>query len=87
MNLPGSYQVGINAKLLQQYPLWRFAPHPEWVTPRGTTLLGAPQGGERTRSKGNILYWRRSHDAVGGRVEGRQWELASAPCRVRLQHF
>ena len=39
MNLPGSYQVGLNAKLLRQYPWWRFQPHPEWVTPRGTTLL------------------------------------------------
>jgi hypothetical protein len=39
MNYPGSYQVGLGAKLLQQYPWWRFEPHPEWVTPRGTTLL------------------------------------------------
>jgi hypothetical protein len=39
MNLPGSYQVGLGAKLLRQYPWWRMAPHPEWVTPRGTTLL------------------------------------------------
>ena len=39
MNLPGSYQVGMGAKLLRKYPWWRFAPHPEWVTPRGTTLL------------------------------------------------
>jgi hypothetical protein len=39
MNLPGSYQVGLGAKLLRQYAWWRFAPHPEWVTPHGTTLL------------------------------------------------
>lgn len=39
MNLPGSYQVGLGAKLLRQYPWWRFEPHPEWVAPRGTTLL------------------------------------------------
>jgi len=39
MNLPGSYQIGLGAKLLRQYPWWRFQPHPEWVTPRGTTLL------------------------------------------------
>jgi len=39
MNLPGSYQVGLSAKLLKQYSWWRFAPHPEWVTPHGTTLL------------------------------------------------
>ncbi|MBI4165926.1 MAG: DUF4038 domain-containing protein, partial [Acidobacteria bacterium] len=39
MNLPGSYQDGINSKLLRQYEWWRFVPHPEWVMPRGTTLL------------------------------------------------
>lgn len=39
MNLPGSYQVGLGAKLLRRYQWWRFEPHPEWVTPRGTTLL------------------------------------------------
>jgi len=39
MAMPGSYQVGLGAKLLQQYPWWRFEPHPEWVSPRGTTLL------------------------------------------------
>ena len=39
MNLPGSYQVGLGAKLLRQYPWWRFEPHPEWVAPHGTTLL------------------------------------------------
>ena len=44
MNLPGSYQVGLSAKLLQQFPWWQFAPHPEWVTPRGTTLLEPHSG-------------------------------------------
>jgi hypothetical protein len=39
MNFPGSAQVGLNAKLLQRYPWYRFTPHPEWVVPRGTTLL------------------------------------------------
>lgn len=42
MRLPGSYQVGLGAKLLRQYPWWDFSPHPEWVTPHGTTLLGSP---------------------------------------------
>jgi hypothetical protein len=40
MQLPGSYQIGLGAKLLRRYPWWEFKPHPEWVTPRGTTLLG-----------------------------------------------
>jgi len=39
MVLPGSYQVGIGAKLLREYPWWRFEPHPEWVAPRGVTML------------------------------------------------
>jgi hypothetical protein len=39
MELPGSYQIGLGAKLLKSYPWWRFAPHPEWVSPHGTTLL------------------------------------------------
>jgi hypothetical protein len=39
MDLPGSYEISLGAKLLQQYPWWQFEPHPEWVTPRGTTLL------------------------------------------------
>lgn len=46
MNLPGSYQVGLSAKLLRQYPWWQFTPHPEWVTPRGTTLLEPHSGHE-----------------------------------------
>ncbi|MBI4166276.1 MAG: DUF4038 domain-containing protein [Acidobacteria bacterium] len=39
MILPGSYQIGLGAKLLRQYPWHRFTPHPEWVVPRGTTLF------------------------------------------------
>jgi Protein of unknown function (DUF4038)/Domain of unknown function (DUF5060) len=39
VDLPGSYQISLGAKLLRQYPWWQFEPHPEWVTPRGTTLL------------------------------------------------
>jgi hypothetical protein len=39
MGLPGSYQIGLGAKLLETLPWWQFEPHPDWVTPRGTTLL------------------------------------------------
>lgn len=46
MNLPGSYQIGLSGKLLQQYPWWQFTPHPEWVIPRGTTLLDPHEGKE-----------------------------------------
>lgn len=44
MNLPGSYQIGLGAKLLQRHRWWKLEPHPDWVTPRGTTLL-EPRGG------------------------------------------
>ena len=39
MSLPGSYEVGVGAKFLAGTSWWRIAPHPEWVTPHGTTLL------------------------------------------------
>lgn len=39
MHYPGSYQVGFGAQLLKELPWWQFSPHPNWVTPRGTTLL------------------------------------------------
>jgi hypothetical protein len=39
MQRPGSTQVGINARLLRQFPWQRFTPHPEWITPRGKTLF------------------------------------------------
>jgi hypothetical protein len=31
MNYPGSAQLGLNKKLLEAYPWWRFEPHPEWA--------------------------------------------------------
>jgi hypothetical protein len=39
MNRPGSAQVGLNANLLRQHDWWQLVPHPEWIEPRGTTLL------------------------------------------------
>ena len=39
MQLPGSAQLGLAKKLLEEYPWWRFEPHPEWVEPHSTTLL------------------------------------------------
>jgi hypothetical protein len=49
MDLPGAYQISLGARLLKQHPWWQFAPHPEWVAPRGTTLL-EPRS-ERTGSE------------------------------------
>jgi hypothetical protein len=39
MKLPGSTQVGLGKKLLEEYQWWRFEPHPEWVEPHSTALL------------------------------------------------
>ena len=39
LQLPGAYQTSLGANLLKQYAWHRFAPHPEWITPAGTTLL------------------------------------------------
>jgi len=39
MHFPGAAQVAMGASLLKNYPWWKMVPHPEWVTPRGTTLL------------------------------------------------
>ena len=33
MNYPGSTQLGLGKKLLEQYPWSRFEPHPEWAEP------------------------------------------------------
>jgi Protein of unknown function (DUF4038)/Domain of unknown function (DUF5060) len=46
MNLPGSHDVSLSAKFLQQFPWWQLSPHPEWVTPGGTTLLEPHRGRE-----------------------------------------
>lgn len=41
MNFPGSTQLGLGKKLLEQYPWWRFAPHPEWAE-RDSFAAGIP---------------------------------------------
>ena len=39
MHLPGSQQVGLGKKLLEQYPWQRFQPHPEWAAFADGSLL------------------------------------------------
>lgn len=41
MDFPGATQVGMGRKLLEQYPWWRFEPHPEW-TDQGCFAAGIP---------------------------------------------
>jgi len=52
MNYPGSTQLGIGKKLLEQYPWSRFEPHPEWAPgcfaagiPGGTRIIYLPKKG------------------------------------------
>ena len=40
INYPGSTQLGLGKKLLEQYPWWRFEPHPEWAP--GCFAAGIP---------------------------------------------
>lgn len=54
MHLPGSSQLGMAANLLRRYRWWEIAPHPEWVTPRGTTLL-EPRSGTSTSFRTTLL--------------------------------
>ena len=41
MNYPGSTQLGLGKRLLEQYPWSRFKPHPEWVE-AGSFAAGIP---------------------------------------------
>lgn len=78
MNLPGSYQVGLDAKLLRQYPWWHFEPHPEWVTPRGTTLL-EPRG----QVDGSDLLGSWSHEeALEGDFPQGEWKARNGNFRL-----
>ena len=36
MHYPGCAQIARGKKLLEEYPWWRFEPHPEWVEPRSS---------------------------------------------------
>jgi hypothetical protein len=41
MNFPGSTQLGLGKRLLEQYPWAQFEPHPEWTEP-GSYAAGIP---------------------------------------------
>jgi hypothetical protein len=85
MELPGSRQLGLGKKLLEEYPWWRFEPHPEWVEPHGTALLEPHAETPPSNSDKAMEQWR----AVGGR--GDLPYAAGIPGKVRMvyipQHF
>lgn len=68
MNLPGSYQLGIGSKLLREYEWWRFVPRPDWIIPRGTTMLEARNDDDRNKFHANLKSewgdWMRSGEPV-----------------------
>jgi len=41
MNYPGATQIGLGKKLLEEYPWYRFEPHPEWAE-AGSFAAGIP---------------------------------------------
>jgi hypothetical protein len=73
MQLPGSTQLGLARKLLEEYPWWQLEPHPEWVDPHSTTLE---------------IEWT-SESALGKEFESRdgRWDLPYAsgiPGEIRI---
>lgn len=83
MDLPGAYQISLGAKQLQQYSWWQFAPHPEWVAPRGTTLLEP-----RSERKGSELG---SFDSIlteaSPQVSGSAWSYPAGEWRAKNGNF
>ncbi|HVM46475.1 MAG TPA: DUF4038 domain-containing protein [Candidatus Acidoferrum sp.] len=67
MNLPGSRQVGLGKKLLEQYPWQVFKPHPGWaafaeqapLTLRGSQWIWLPQGNPAQDAPAGKAFFRR----------------------------
>ncbi len=68
MNLPGSRQVGLGKKLLEQYPWQDFKPHPEWasfasesrVSLDGCSWIWFPEGDPAKDAPAAKRYFRRT---------------------------
>ena len=83
MSLPGSYQLGLGAKLLRQYPWWHFAPHPEWVAPRGTTFL-EPRS---VRDGSELGTWDGLLDGSFPQPSGSRWGYPGGEWKARNGNF
>jgi hypothetical protein len=76
MNLPGSRQVGLGKKLLEQFAWQTFVPHPEWATyPARTTLslegcqwIWFPEGNPAQDAPAAKRFFRRAFVLPEGKV-------------------
>ena len=69
MNYPGSTQIGLNKKLLQQYPWWRFGPHPEWVERDLLRSGNSRRGALRLPAEAQPLQLERDHGEEARRLD------------------
>jgi hypothetical protein len=76
MNLPGSQQVALGKKFLQQYPWQQFRPHPEWASfARKATLsfdgcnwIWFPEGNPAQDAPAEKRYFRRTFIVPEGKT-------------------
>jgi len=81
MNLPGSYQLGLGARLLRNFEWWRFEPHPDWVTPRGTTML-EPRGGQNDDFHMDLAGEWGDFMGSGRELAPSEWQLRNGTFRL-----
>ena len=86
MNLPGSRQVGLGKRLLEQYPWQQFPPHPEWAAFAGERPLGLegcqwiwfPEGNPAKDAPAEKRFFRRTFALPEGKAVARARLLVSA---------
>ncbi len=75
MNLPGSTQVGLAAKLLRTLPIEKFSPHPEWAAYattgakeplEGSSWIWYPEGNPAVDAPIAARFFRRTFDIPAG---------------------
>lgn len=79
MNLPGSRQLGLGKAFLQQFPWYRFEPHPEWAVAKPKALLALdgcrwiwfPEGNPAKDAPAAKRFFRRSFVLPAGKVVAR----------------